>query len=67
MKNHFQNNLQTYMFVYIMILMVLIGNGITYYTESRPLKLQTNLVLLFLIVINFINAQTKSKNKTHKP
>ena len=50
-----------------MILMVLIGNGITYYTESRPLKLQTNLVLLFLIVINFINTQTKSKNKTHKP
>lgn len=60
MKNNLLEKIKKYMFVYIMILLLSIGNGITYYTQSRPLKLHTNLILLFLIILNFIQTKTKT-------
>lgn len=51
--------MKKYWFVIIMLIMLIVGNLITYFTQQRFMKIQTNVLLGVLLVFNIFLAKTK--------
>lgn len=48
-------------FLAVLVLMMITGNALCYYINQRPLKLQTNIILGFMIILFGVQKYTKIK------